>query len=160
MLYALGLGVRVSFHFSHVTLVNSSLNKTINIFLKPSTERKELQNVLFSFIRAVFPMSTHSLPPTLKTNWRWVHYTISLSKINCPFTPLLPLPSVSIHSAFGSRAGTFQNDLFGPRFLDIRRQETQKQKSQNGLSPQFFLSSQPPPRVFVIPCWAKQTCVY
>lgn len=77
------------------------------------------------------------------------------------FTLLLPLPSVSIYSAFGSRTGTFQNDFFGPKFLNIRCWETQKPKSQNRLSPQFLpLLSLPPRQVFVIPRWAKQPCVY
>ena len=88
---------------------------------------------LFSF--------TFSLPSTLKPNKPEVSLQSSpLLKNKLPFTSLLPLPSVSIHSDFGSRAGTFQSDSLGRRFLDSRRQETRKPKSQSGLS----LSSVPP----------------
>lgn len=78
------------------------------------------------------------------------------------FTPLLHCPSAGIHPAWRSCAETFQNDLFGPRLLDIRCQETPKPKSPKRAASSVpgALSSLPPRRVFVIPRWAKQTCVY
>lgn len=114
-----------------------------------------------------FLSCVHHLPPSNLNNENNKLKVSPLSdlpsNINCPLTPssyFLLSPSIWI---FGSCAGTFQSDLFSPRFLDTRRQETQKPKSQNGLS--LFSSlppykSLPPRRVFVIPRWAKQTCVY
>ena len=119
-------------HLCSLYLVSFSFNPVQCFPLKKQLVHGR-KNILWTF-SSVSPVFTQMYKNKLKVSPQ--SDPLLWNKLS--FTPLLPPPSVSVHSAFGSQARTFQNNYFGPKFPDIRCWETQKPRSQNRLSPQFL----------------------